>query len=340
MTYIRSIQKFKTTLNLPVKGALKKVATFFCLTLLTALTSQAAPEKNITVGILQIVAHPALDKSQQGIIDGHKKKYPKINITVKIAQGNILNATMISQKFVSDGVDVIAVLGTTAAQVAAKNAQSTHTPIVFASITDPLGAKLVKSLDKPGGLVTGVSNYTEQRPQLAYFKEILPNIKTLGFIYNPGEANSVALLEPTTKAAKNLGIRIIPAAVTKTTEVSLATQKLVANGIDGIFINNDNTALSAFDVIAQITERHKVPLFVSDTDMVKQGALAALGPDQYSLGLQCAEMLADVLEGKNPATMPVQFPAKKERYLNVKMAQKIGVDLTKELLKNSDKLLR
>ncbi len=230
------------------------------------------------------------------------------------------------------------VLGTAAAQAAAKAANVNKTPVVFGSITDPLEAKLVKDLKKPGGFITGVSNYTEQRPQLLYFKELVPTLKSLGLIYNPGEANSVTLLKRTTEAAKKLGIEIIPVAVTKTTEVSLATQKLISNNIDGIFINNDNTALAAFDVIAHLSQKAKVPLFVSDTDMVKQGALGALGPDQYTLGLQCADMVSEILEGSSPSEMPVQFPTKKERYLNLKVAKAIGLSFSKDMIKRVEQL--
>lgn len=292
-----------------------------------------------TVGLLQIVAHPALDKTQKGIIDGLKETYPTARIVIKTAQGNILNATMIAQKFVGEKVDIIAVLGTSAAQAAAKAAYATKTPVVFGSITDPLGAKLVQSLEQPGGHVTGVSNYTGHRPQLLYFKELVPNLRTVGFIYNPGEANSVTLLEKTIEAAEDLNIRIIPVAVTKTTEVSMATQRLIGQKVGAIFINNDNTALAAFDVIAQLCQSSQTPLFVSDTDMVEQGALGALGPDQYSLGLQCASIISEILSGKKPKDIPVQFPEETERYLNKQVAEAISLTFSKEHLKTIDKII-
>ncbi|NCP61691.1 MAG: ABC transporter substrate-binding protein [Alphaproteobacteria bacterium] len=329
--------------NLDIKLVTSKLSV--ALSLLWSLCSPifASPKEieapPFTVGLLQIVAHPALDKTQKGIIDGLQKAHSNVRIIVKIAQGNILNATMISQKFIGENVDAIAVLGTSGAQAAAKAAYATKTPVVFASITDPLGAKLVQSLDQPGGHVTGVSNYTAQTPQLLYFKELIPNLETIGFIYNPGEANSVTLLEKTIEAARELNISIIPVAVTKTTEVSMATQRLISRKVDAIFINNDNTALAAFDVIAQLCQSAKLPLFVSDTDMVKQGALGALGPDQYALGLQCAAILSEILAGKNPKDIPVQFPAKTERYLNMEVAGKIALTFPKEKLKKIDKIL-
>lgn len=292
-----------------------------------------------TIGLLQIVAHPALDKTQKGIIEGLRKTYPTARIIVKIAQGNILNATMIAQKFVGEKVDAIAVLGTSAAQSAAKAAYATKTPVVFASVTDPLGSKLVQSLDQPGGHVTGVSNYTAQRPQLLYFQELIPSLKKIGFIYNPGETNSVLLLEKTIQAAKELNISIMPVAVTKTTEVSMATQRLISQKVGAIFINNDNTALSAFDVIVQLCQAAQIPLFVSDTDMVEQGALGALGPDQYVLGLQCASIVSEILAGKQPKDIPVQFPEKTERYLNKRVANLMSLTLSKDQLEKIHKVI-
>lgn len=337
------LSKSPIKLNLNTKKIPSKLLTglilFFTFCSPTFSSPKAVDSSPYTVGLLQIVAHPALDKTQKGIIDGLRKAHPNVRIIVKIAQSNILNATMIAQKFVGEKVDAIAVLGTSAAQVAAKAAYATKTPVIFASITDPLGANLVKSLDQPGGHITGVSNDTAQSPQLLYFKELIPNLETIGFIYNPGEANSVTLLERTTKAAKSLNISIIPVAITKTTEVSMATQRLISQNVGAIFINNDNTALAAFDVIAQLCKASKTPLFVSDTDMVQQGALGALGPDQYTLGLQCATMISEILAGRNPKDVPVQFPDKTERFLNLKTAEKIGLTFSKDQLKKIDQIL-
>ena len=233
----RSIKRNANTTIIPYKLLLGFI---FLLALASpALTTPKEMESTpFPIGLLQIVAHPALDKTQQGIIDGLKESYPNARVVVKIAQSNILNATMIAQKFVGEKVDAIAVLGTSAAQVAAKAANPTKTPVIFASITDPLEAKLVQSLEKPGGHVTGVSNYTAQTPQLLYFKELIPSLESIGFIYNPGEANSVILLEKK-KAAEELNISIIPVAITKTTEVSMATQRLISQKVGAIFINND-----------------------------------------------------------------------------------------------------
>ena len=184
MFYRTSISRIRNNFNLSALFPNLLVGPLFLLIFFLPIFCplQATKPDSVTVRILQIIAHPALDKTQKGIIDGLKKTYPNLKITVKIAQGNILNATMIAQKFVSEQVDVIAVLGTSAAQVAAKAAYATKTPVVFASITDPLDAKLVKDLMQPGGHVTGVSNYTAQKPQLLYFKELLPKLEVIGII--------------------------------------------------------------------------------------------------------------------------------------------------------------
>ena len=327
------------TFKIPSSKVLMGILSFLVLYLPVFSSPKAIDPPTFTIGLLQIVAHPALDKTQKGIVDGLQETYPTARIIIKTAQGNILNATMIAQKFVGEEVDVIAVLGTSAAQAAAKAALSTKTPVVFGSITDPLGAKLVQSLDQPGGHVTGVSNYTAQTPQLLYFKELIPNLEKIGFIYNPGEANSVTLLEKTVEAAKDLNITILPVAITKTTEVSMATQRLISQKVGAVFINNDNTALAAFDVIAQLCQSAQIPLFVSDTDMVEQGALGALGPDQYTLGLQCASIISEILSGKKPKDIPVQFPEKTERYLNTRVAEAIALRFSKEQLKTIDKVV-
>ena len=141
-----------------------------------------------------------------------------------------------------------------------------------------MGTKLVIDPQKPEGNITGVSNFIEVKKQIKAFRKILPGLKRLGIIYNPGEANSVILLEKTQSAAKDEGINLVAIPASKTSEVLTAAQNLIGK-IDAIFINNDNTALAAFDAVTKVGNEHKIPVFVSDVNCLQKGALAALGPD-------------------------------------------------------------
>ena len=138
------------------------------------------------------------------------------------------------------------------------------------------------------------------------------------------------------KAAQQ-GIEVIAVLASKTTEVSGATSKLIGKKVDAIFISNDNTALAAFGVITKTALLAKIPVFVSDTDMVKKGALASLGPNQYEIGKQTGKMVAAILNGKQVKDIGVEFPTKVELVLNPKVAQELGIIFSEELLNKAKK---
>jgi putative ABC transport system substrate-binding protein len=326
------------------KTSTNRVATnlslFLLLTLFSfSLFATKSPPQAPTIGILQILAHPALDKSTQGVIDIVRKTYPDANIQTNIAQGNLTTAALIAQKYVSEKVDVIVTLGTTASQIAVKAAKNQKIPVVFASVTNPLDAQLVKDLKKPNATTTGVSNYTSPQKQLVYFKRLIPSLKKVGMLYNPGDANSVILVKQTRTDGQEIGLEVLDVAVTKATEVSQGVRKLMGSGAEAVFINNDNTSLAAFDVIVQICTEAKIPLFVSDTDIVPQGALAALGPDQYKLGEQAGAIILKILAGTAIADIPVEFAQDTQTYLNQPIARAIGLEIAAPVLKGIDHVI-
>ena len=117
-----------------------------------------------------------------------------------------------------------------------------------------------------------------------------------------------------------------------------ATQKL-ASTVDAIFISNDSTALSAIQIIVKVAKDQKIPVFVSDTDIVKDGPLAALGPNQYEIGKQTAAIIVRVINGEEISKIPTQFPVKTELYINLKTAKELGITIPQELLSNADKII-
>ena len=347
--FTKTTKCFNTLLKCPLKAFLLGL----CLIKPTLGLSEDT-RKQVTIGVVQIVDHPALNETMRGIEFTLKEALDtSVTIIAKKAQGNVVNAMMAARKFASQDVDVIIAIGTVAAQAAKTAVKGTNIPVVFSSVSDPEGSGLVKTNEAPGGQVTGVSNLTPQKPQLEYFQSLWPRLqqstepKKLGMIYNPGESNSLSMVEKTQNAAKDVGITIVTASVTKTHEVSLAARKLISQGVEAIFINNDNTSLAAFDVITTIAASEKIPVFVSDIDYVNRrsptdsktnlhketspdaiGALAALGPDQFSIGQQTAEMALLILDGKPVSTYAVRFPEKLVKVIDPKVAKSLGVTKT------------
>lgn len=271
--------------------------------------------KTYNISIIQVVEHPALNATREGILEELKDLGYDANFDIQSAQANPALAAQIAQKFASNHPDAIVAIGTTAAQASKNATKGTSIPVIFASVTDPVSAKLVNSLENPEGNVTGVSNLIDIDPQFELFRKLVPHLKTLGIIYNPGEANSVEILTLMEEAGKRMNIKLETATASKTSEVMLATRTLCGKA-DAVFINNDNTALAAFKSVANAAKECEIPAFVSDVDLVDQGALAALGPNQKELGKQTARMIDRILQNPEEKLPSVEFPEKKEEIVN------------------------
>ena len=177
--------------NLLSKFNLFLLTTIVCLSINICLATNKNPSKKL-VTIIQIVEHPALNITRQGIID--ELKNSKVTIEFQSAQDNNALATQIAQKFISSSPDVLVGIGTSATQSLIAANKHHQFPIVFSSVTDPKNAKIVDNLNAPEGMVTGVSNFIEPGLQFDLFKKIIPNLVNLGIIYNPGDSNSVILI--------------------------------------------------------------------------------------------------------------------------------------------------
>ena len=200
-------------------------------------------------------------------------------------------------------------------------------PVVFTAVTDPEGAQLVDNAKSPGGNVTGVSDLSPLSDHLVMVRSILPQSATLGVIYNPGEANSVALMEKLGELAPGAGYEIVEATATKSSEVQQAARSLVGK-VDAIYIPTDNTVVSAFEAAVQVAVESKIPLFAGDTDSVKRGAIAAVGFNYYDIGKQTAAVVVRVLKGENPGDIPVAQAEGTNLVVNTKAAAEMGVELS------------
>jgi len=216
-----------------------------CLVLAIALTlpvmggcGPAQPEK-IKIGTTQIVTHPALDANLQGFIDQLTAEGfiegVDIEYDIRNAEGDMSLAATIAQKFVSEKVDLILAIATPTAQASVKAIEGTTIPVVFGSVTDPVDAALVDSWDKPGGQVTGISDWADVGTQVQLVLDIVPSVKKLGTVYNAGESNSVVQIKELKKAAPALGItEIVEATAATTADVMAAAQSLTGR-VDAIW---------------------------------------------------------------------------------------------------------
>jgi putative ABC transport system substrate-binding protein len=298
--------------------------------------SGTPPTKTYRVGIVQVASHPLLDSVRSGFTERMKElgynEGQNIAYDVQNAQGQPTTAQTIVQKFVSDKDDLIFTIGTSPSQAAAK--ATTTIPIVFGAITDPVSAGLVKDPSRPGGNITGTSDLSPFADQLKLLLQVAPQVKTIGMVYNPGEANSAFGVEETKKAAAQLGLQIKTAPITSTNEINSSALSL-ADQVDAFYSGTDNTVVSALESLIKVAEEKKKPLLAADPDSVQRGALITIGVDYKRLGIESANIADKIIKGAAPGSIPVVYGPGSVLAINKAAAQAQGVTIPDDLLKRA-----
>ncbi len=297
-------------------------------------SAPASGDKQVKVGIVQIVEHPALDAAREGFIaqmakNGYEKD-KQVVYDVKSAQGDMNTAIQIAQGFQGDKVDLILAIATPTAQAAAQTTK--EIPIVFTAVTDPVAAGLVKSMEKPEGNVTGTTDMNPVEEQLALVKELKADAKSVGIIYNSGEVNSKVQVDAAKAVADKLGLAIYEAAITSPTEVKQAAESMIGK-VDAFYIPTDNMVVSSISAVLSVAEAQKIPVVAGEENSVKSGAIATYGIDYAKLGEQTADMAAKILKGTaKPAELAVEKQAEMKLVINKKAAEKMGVTIPQAML--------
>nr|WP_254046978.1 ABC transporter substrate-binding protein [Pusillimonas sp. T2] len=294
-----------------------------------------------SVAVTSIVEHPALDSLKDGV----KAALEKAGFTedkglewqFQTAQGNTAIAAQIARKFVGDKPDVIVAIATPSAQAVVAATKSI--PVVYAAVTDPVEAQLVPSFEPSGTNVTGVSDQLELTRQIELIKQVVPNAKTVGMVYNPGEANSAVVVRQMRELLPDYGMTLAEVSAPRTVDVGAAARSLIGR-VDVIYTSTDNNVVSAYEALVKVGNDAQIPLVASDPDSVKRGAIAALGINYYDLGLQAGAMAVEILKGAKPGEMPSQMGEKLELHLNLDAAKKQGVTLSPDLIKSAANVIQ
>ncbi|WP_201527924.1 MULTISPECIES: ABC transporter substrate-binding protein [Psychrobacter] len=303
----------------------------------TADNAATAGKPAKTLAITQIVEHPSLDDMRRGIIDelADNGYIEGQNLTVNFqsAQGNTATAGQIAKQFVGDSPDAIVAISTPSAQSIVSATSSI--PIVYTAVSDPMGAKLLTADGKPfQDNLTGLSSQLPLNPQLDLLQQIKPNLKTIGYVYSPGEANSVSLRDELKKAlpARNLSLLDIPA--NRPTDIGMATRSLQGRA-DIIYTSFDNNVASAFEAMTLAANEIRIPIIASDEFSVQRGATAALGVNDYDFGRVTGKMVYRILNGEAVSTIKPEVMNELTLYVSPKHAKAQGVSLPAAMLKNA-----
>jgi len=264
--------------------------------------------ENLNIGIIQYVDHIALDSAREGFIvalqDNGYQEGENINIDYQNAQGDSANMSTISDRFVSNKVDLVLAIATPAAQSMA--GKTTEIPILGTAITDYVVARLVDSNEAPGGNVSGTTDMNPIREQIDLLVKLVPEAKTVGVLYTSSEDNSILQAQLAKEAIEKLGLTYVEVTVSNSNEVQQATQSIV-NQCDAIYIPTDNIFASAMPIVHGVTSESKTPVICGESGMVNSGGLATLGINYYDLGYQTGLMAVKIFKGEaETASMPIE----------------------------------
>lgn len=314
----------------------------FLLATMAAFALACAPTfaQTKSVAVTSIVEHPSLDAARDGVYEVLSEagyvEGKNLRWQFQSAQGNTSIAAQIARKFIGDKPDVIVAVSTPSAQTLL--AGTKKIPIIFCAVTDPVAAKLTKSWQANGTNVTGVSDILDLDQQIDLILRIVPHAKKVGMVYNPSEANSVAVVKDLEELLSKRGMKLITAAAPRSVDVGSAGRSLVGK-VDVLYSNTDNNVVSAYEALVKVAQDAKLPLIASDPLSVTRGGIAALGVDYKNLGRQAGQIAVRILQGENIGDIPVQTSEKIELYVNPAAAQKQGITLPEDLIKEATKVI-
>ena len=314
------------------------------LTALFAITAMvhAAPadaSDPILIGISKIVSHPALDAIEKGIQEVVKSQYPDARFDPQNANGEMSTASSIAQKFKSENVTLAVGIATPTAQ-ALVNALKDR-PVIYSAVTDPVGAGLVGSTEKGEKNVTGISDMTPVRAQIELLNRIKP-IQTLGHVYASSEANAVSLATIARQVCKEMGIKFVETTVSNSAEVKQAVQA-IAGRVDGIYISNDNTVVSALAAVTSVAKKYDIPVMSADPSSAETTpVLAAWGFDYYKMGKATGRLVVRVLKGEKPESIPTIFmtdASDVDLLINLDVADELGLTFPEDVIANANTII-
>ena len=317
---------------------MKRSLILIMMLVMTPFLCLADSIKNIA--ITAIVEHPSLDQIRDGVKDeltaSGFKLNEDLNVQYRSAQGSSATAAQIARQFVAAKPDVIVAIATPSAQ--ATVAATKQIPVVFAGVTDPVAAKLIKNWQPSHTNVTGVSDYQEIGPQIEFMKKVVPNVKSVGYIYSPSEINSTIVLKNLQNELNLQNISLVAVPAQRTADISTAANTLKGK-VDLIYTTTDNNVVSAYESLVKFANENKIPLLASFPDAIERGAVAAYGMSYYDVGRQSGKLVVRILNGEEPGNIKPEIGQALRLVVNTDAAKKQGIVLSPEVIKSAYKVV-
>jgi putative ABC transport system substrate-binding protein len=214
-------------------------------------------------------------------------------------------------------------------------------PIVFVSVTDPLGSGFITSISRPGRNATGFTNfeYSMSAKWLELLKQVAPSVKRAVVIRNPGLTSGGGQFGAIQAVSTFLGIEVIPVDARNVEDIERSVTKLAHEGHGGLIVTADPAASIHRELIISMTARNKLPTVFPFRYWVVNGGLISYGPDALDYYRRAASYIDRILKGEKPADLPVQAPTKYETVLNLKTAKALGLDIPASVLARADEVI-
>lgn len=295
--------------------------------------NDTAEGKTYKVGIIQWVDDASLNQIEKAIEDELTAKGAELNVTFEFSghvyngQADQSNVTQMAAQLIADEVDLIIPIATPTACVIQAATEDTQIPVVFSAVTDPITAKLVDSLETPGSNITGTSDALNTEAVFKLITAANPDIRKVGLLYNKSEDSSTKAIEEAKAFCEANNIEVVEKTGTTNEEVMLAADALIAEKVEAVFTPTDNTIMTAELGIYEKFIDAKIPHYAGADSFALNGAFCGYGVNYVDLGTATADMAIDILvNGKTPATMPVQALDNGIATVNTETADAIGLD--------------
>lgn len=293
--------------------------------------SEESSGASYTIGICNYVDDASLNQIVENINARLAEIESEQGITINVkydncnADANIMN--QIIANFAADNVDLMVGVATPVAMAMQSATEDSKTPVVFAAVSDPVGAGLVASLEEPGSNVTGSSDNLDTNSVMNLIFAQNPDAKKIGLLYDVGQDSSTAAIEHAKAYLDDKGVEYVERTATTAEEVALAAQALVSDGVDAVFTPTDNTIMKAELAIYETFADAGIPHYTGADSFALNGAFLGYGVDYANLGRETADMIASILtEGKDPAATPVITFDNGTATVNTEICEKLGLD--------------
>ena len=288
-----------------------------------------ADGKTIKVGICNYVDDASLNQIVENIQARLKEIGDEKGVAFDVsydncnADANLL--TQIISNFIADDVDIMIGVATPVAMAMQAATEDNGIPVVFAAVSDPVGAGLVESMEAPGSNVTGTSDYLDTAAVMQLITAADPDVKNIALLYDIGQDSSTAAIAHAKEYLDANGIAYGEYTGTTVDEVTLAVQALIADGVDAVFTPTDNTIMKSELSIYEMLQEAGIPHYTGADSFALNGAFLGYGVDYAALGVETANMAASIaLGGAKPAETAVKTFDNGCATINTETCEKLG----------------